>query len=53
MAVKVAINGFGRIGRLAFRQKFDDAEFDIVAVNDTGNAEDLAYVLKYDSSTRT
>lgn len=50
MAVKVAINGFGRIGRLAFRQMFDDAEFDIVAVNDTGNAEDLAYVLKYDSA---
>ena len=50
MAVKIAINGFGRIGRLAFRQMFDDADFDIVAVNDTGNAEDLAYVLKYDSA---
>ncbi len=50
MAVKVAINGFGRIGRLAFRQMFEDADFEIVAVNDTANAEDLAYVLKYDSA---
>lgn len=50
MAVKVAINGFGRIGRLAFRGMFEDADFEIVAVNDTAKAEDLAYVLKYDSA---
>ncbi|NLC34294.1 MAG: type I glyceraldehyde-3-phosphate dehydrogenase [Erysipelothrix sp.] len=50
MAIKVAINGFGRIGRLAFREMFDDADFDIVAINNLGNAEDLAYVLKYDSA---
>lgn len=50
MAVKVAINGFGRIGRLAFREIFENSDFEIVAVNDTGNAEDLAYVLKYDSA---
>lgn len=50
MAVKVAINGFGRIGRLAFRLMFGDKDFDIVALNDLTGAEDLAYLLKYDSA---
>jgi len=39
MAVKVAINGFGRIGRLAFRLMFDDPSFDIVALNDLKDAK--------------
>lgn len=50
MAVKVAINGFGRIGRLAFRLMFGSEEFEIVAINDLVGAEDLAYLLKYDSA---
>ncbi|MGL5978477.1 MAG: type I glyceraldehyde-3-phosphate dehydrogenase [Erysipelotrichaceae bacterium] len=50
MTVKVAINGFGRIGRLAFRQMFDSAEFEIVAINDLTNAKTLAHLLKYDSA---
>ena len=50
MAVKVAINGFGRIGRLAFRLMFGTNDFDVVAVNDLTGAEDLAYLLKYDSA---
>lgn len=50
MAVKVAINGFGRIGRLAFRLMFGQKEFEIVALNDLTGAEDLAYLLKYDSA---
>jgi glyceraldehyde 3-phosphate dehydrogenase len=50
MAVKVAINGFGRIGRLAFRLMFGNAEFDIVAIYDLTEARDLAYLLKYDSA---
>lgn len=50
MAVKVAINGFGRIGRLAFRLMFGAADFDIVAINDLTGAEDLAYLLKYDTA---
>ncbi len=50
MAVKVAINGFGRIGRLAFRLMFGAEDFDIVAINDLTNAEDLAYLLKYDTA---
>lgn len=50
MAVKVAINGFGRIGRLAFRQMFDLPEFEIVAINDLTDAKALAYLLKYDSA---
>ena len=47
--VKVAINGFGRIGRLSFRKIFDDPEFDIVAINDLTSNEMLAYLLKYDT----
>lgn len=51
--IKVAINGFGRIGRIAFRQMIVDAEFDIVAINDLTSAEDLAYLLKYDTNHRS
>ena len=50
MAVKVAINGFGRIGRLAFRQMFQAEGFEIVAINDLTSPEMLAYLLKYDST---
>ena len=50
MAVKVAINGFGRIGRLAFRQMFRAEGFDIVAINDLTDPSMLAHLLKYDSS---
>ena len=50
MAVKVAINGFGRIGRLAFRQMFSDAGYEVVAINDLTSPKMLAHLLKYDSS---
>jgi glyceraldehyde 3-phosphate dehydrogenase len=50
MAVKVAINGFGRIGRLAFRQMFGSSEFEIVAINDLTDNKMLAHLLKYDSA---
>ncbi|MBR1454507.1 MAG: type I glyceraldehyde-3-phosphate dehydrogenase, partial [Lachnospiraceae bacterium] len=50
MAVKVALNGFGRIGRLAFRQIFDDKDFEIVAINDLTEPAMLAHLLKYDST---
>ena len=50
MAVKVAINGFGRIGRLAFRQMFNDDKYEIVAINDLTSPEMLAHLLKYDSA---
>ena len=50
MAVKVAINGFGRIGRLAYRVMDDNPEFEIVALNDLTDAESLAYLLKYDTA---
>jgi len=46
---KIAINGFGRIGRIFFRQAFGHPELEFVAVNDLGSAENLAYLLKYDS----
>ncbi|HCX64852.1 MAG TPA: type I glyceraldehyde-3-phosphate dehydrogenase, partial [Eubacteriaceae bacterium] len=46
----VAINGFGRIGRLAFRLMFDDPSVEIVAINDLTDAKSLAYLLKYDTS---
>ncbi len=49
MAIRVAINGFGRIGRLVFRAMAKDPAVDIVAVNDPGNLEALAHLLKYDS----
>ena len=50
MAVKVAINGFGRIGRLAFRQMFGADGYEIVAINDLTNPTMLAHLLKYDSA---
>ena len=50
MAVKVAINGFGRIGRLAFRQMFGAEGYEIVAINDLTDPKMLAHLLKYDSS---
>jgi glyceraldehyde 3-phosphate dehydrogenase len=50
MAVRVAINGFGRIGRLAFRQMFQAEGFEIVAINDLTSPDMLAYLLKYDST---
>jgi len=50
MAVKVAINGFGRIGRLAFRQMFGADGYEIVAINDLTNPKMLAHLLKYDSA---
>ena len=50
MAVKVAINGFGRIGRLAFRQMFGHEGSEIVAINDLTSPSMLAHLLKYDSS---
>ena len=53
MTVKIAINGFGRIGRLAFRLMFGKDEFDIVAVNDLTDAATLAHLLKYDSCQGT
>ncbi|MET3576723.1 type I glyceraldehyde-3-phosphate dehydrogenase [Bhargavaea ullalensis] len=49
MAMKVAINGFGRIGRVVFRQAWDNPELDIVAVNDLTDSAMLAHLLKYDS----
>jgi glyceraldehyde 3-phosphate dehydrogenase len=50
MAIKVAINGFGRIGRLAFRLLAQDPQFDVVGINDLTDAETLAYLLKYDTA---
>lgn len=50
--IKVAINGFGRIGRLAFREMITGSDFDIVAINDLTDAETLAYLLKYDTNHR-
>jgi glyceraldehyde 3-phosphate dehydrogenase len=50
MAVRVAINGFGRIGRLAFRQMFNAEGYEVVAINDLTSPEMLAYLLKYDTT---
>ncbi|HIQ59249.1 MAG TPA: type I glyceraldehyde-3-phosphate dehydrogenase [Candidatus Merdivicinus intestinavium] len=50
MAVKVAINGFGRIGRLAFRQMFGAEGYEVVAINDLTSAKMLAHLLKYDTA---
>ena len=50
MAVKVAINGFGRIGRLAFRQMFDAEGYEVVAINDLTSPDMLAHLLKYDTA---
>ncbi len=49
MAIKVAINGFGRIGRLAYKAMFHDSDLDVVAINDLTDAKTLAHLLKYDS----
>ena len=53
MSVKIAINGFGRIGRLAFRQMFDAKGYEVVAINDLTSPKMLAHLLKYDSAQRT
>ncbi len=50
MSVKVAINGFGRIGRLAYRLMNENDDYEIVALNDLTDAETLAYLLKYDTA---
>ncbi|HEV2136260.1 MAG TPA: glyceraldehyde 3-phosphate dehydrogenase NAD-binding domain-containing protein, partial [Terracidiphilus sp.] len=49
MSVKVAINGFGRIGRNVFRVALGDPSIEIVAINDITDAKTLAHLLKYDS----
>jgi glyceraldehyde 3-phosphate dehydrogenase len=49
---KIAINGFGRIGRLLFRQIYNNKNLKVVAINDLGNIENLAYLLKYDTVYR-
>ncbi|MBP3521543.1 MAG: type I glyceraldehyde-3-phosphate dehydrogenase, partial [Oscillospiraceae bacterium] len=50
MSIKVAINGFGRIGRLAFRQMFGAEGYEIVAINDLTSSKMLAHLLKYDTA---
>ena len=50
--IRVAINGFGRIGRLVFRIMEENPDFDVVAINDLTDAEQLAYLLKYDTNHR-
>ncbi len=50
--IKVAINGFGRIGRLCFRLMEENPEFEVIAINDLTDAEQLAYLLKYDTNHR-
>jgi glyceraldehyde 3-phosphate dehydrogenase len=50
--IRVAINGFGRIGRLVFRIMEENPNLEVVAINDLTNAEDLAYLLKYDTAHR-
>ena len=50
--IRVAINGFGRIGRLCFRLMEENPEFEVVAINDLTDAEQLAYLLKYDTNHR-
>ena len=50
--MKIAINGFGRIGRLVFRLMEEDDFFDVVAINDLSTPEELAYLLKYDTNHR-
>ena len=51
--IKIAINGFGRIGRLAFRQMFEDPNYEITAINDLTSPEMLAHLLKYDTAQKT
>ena len=50
--IKIAINGFGRIGRLTFRQMFGDSDYEIVAINDLTSPDMLAHLLKYDSAQK-
>jgi len=50
--IKIAINGFGRIGRLAFRQMFEDENYEITAINDLTSPEMLAHLLKYDTAQK-
>src|SRR6185295_10592161 len=50
MAIKIGINGFGRIGRLAFRAAFHRPDVEIVGINDLIDVEYMAYMLKYDST---
>ena len=50
--MKIAINGFGRIGRIFFRQAYNQPDFEVVAVNDLGDKENLLYLLKHDSVYR-
>ena len=50
MSVKIAINGFGRLGRLAFRQMFVAEGYEVVAINDLTSPKMLAHLLKYDSA---
>lgn len=50
--IRVAINGFGRIGRLVFRIMEEDENFEVVAINDTSDPDQLSYLLKYDTSHR-
>ncbi|HEY4499690.1 MAG TPA: type I glyceraldehyde-3-phosphate dehydrogenase [Candidatus Paceibacterota bacterium] len=52
MKTRIAINGFGRIGRLFFRQAWNHKDLEIVAINDLGDVENLAYLLRYDSVYR-
>ncbi len=52
MAIKLAINGFGRIGRLSFRRAVETGEFEVVAINDLTDAATLVYLLKYDTTHR-
>ena len=49
---RIAINGFGRIGRLVFRIMESDPELEVVAINDLTDSEQLAYLLKYDTNHR-
>ncbi len=51
--IKVAINGFGRIGRMAFREMITSNDFDVIAINDLSDAEELCYLLKYDTNYRS
>ncbi len=51
--IRVAINGFGRIGRIAFREMITSNEFDIIAINDLSTAEELSHLLKYDTVHRS
>ena len=52
MGTRVAINGFGRIGRQAFKLALERPELEVVAINDIGDVANLAYLLKYDSVYR-